>query len=97
MKTASISELKARLSAYLDFASASREPPTPAGCSRKTPTWSSGGAQARRFGENTLRPLRLDPLRAADALQLAAVIEWAGGSSHGEFVAFDDRQSPCPE
>jgi predicted nucleic acid-binding protein len=41
--------------------------------------------------DNALRLLRLHPLRAADALQLAAAIEWAGGSSHGEFVAFDDR------
>lgn len=38
-----------------------------------------------------LRLLRLHPLRAADALQLAAAIEWAGSPPGGEFVSFDDR------
>lgn len=41
--------------------------------------------------EQSLRILRLHPLRAADALQLAAAIEWAGSPPEGEFVSFDDR------
>jgi uncharacterized protein len=32
------------------------------------------------------------PLRAADALQLAAALNWCGGNTHGEsFVCLDDR------
>jgi predicted nucleic acid-binding protein len=38
-----------------------------------------------------LRLLRLHPLRAADALQLAAALEWAGSPASGAFVTFDDR------
>ncbi len=38
-----------------------------------------------------LRLLRLHPLRAADALQLAAAIEWAGSPPSGGFVSFDER------
>jgi len=41
--------------------------------------------------EQALRLLRLHPLRAADALQLAAAVEWAGSPPAGEFVTFDDR------
>ncbi len=41
--------------------------------------------------EHALRLLRLHPLRAADAMQLAAAIEWAGAPSNGSFVTFDDR------
>ena len=41
--------------------------------------------------EQALRILRLHPLRAADALQLAAAIEWAGSPPDGDFVTFDDR------
>ena len=41
--------------------------------------------------ESALRLLRLHPLRAADALQLAAALEWAGGEAGAAFVAFDDR------
>lgn len=41
--------------------------------------------------EQALRLLRLHPLRAADALQLAAAIEWAGSPLEGTFVTFDDR------
>ncbi len=41
--------------------------------------------------EQALRILRLHPLRAADALQLAAAIEWAGSPPVGDFVSFDDR------
>jgi predicted nucleic acid-binding protein len=38
-----------------------------------------------------LRLLRLHPLRAADSLQLAAGLEWAGVPPTGEFVTFDQR------
>ena len=41
--------------------------------------------------EQALRLLRLHPLRAADALQLAAALEWAGAPTAGAFVTFDDR------
>lgn len=41
--------------------------------------------------EQALRLLRLHPLRAADALQLAAALEWAGAPPAGAFVTFDDR------
>ena len=38
-----------------------------------------------------VRVLRLHPLRAGDALQLAAAIEWAGSPPSGELVTFDAR------
>ncbi len=38
-----------------------------------------------------LRLLRVHPLRAADAQQLAAALEWAGTPAEGGFVAFDER------
>lgn len=41
--------------------------------------------------EQALRLLRVHALRAADALQLAAALEWAGAPPEGEFVTFDDR------
>lgn len=41
--------------------------------------------------EQALRILRLHPLRAADALQLAAALEWAGSPPVGTFVSFDER------
>ena len=41
--------------------------------------------------EQALRLLRLHPLRAADALQLAAALEWAGSPPGGALVTFDDR------
>lgn len=41
--------------------------------------------------EQALRLLRLHPLRAADALQLAAALEWAGTPADGAFVTLDDR------
>lgn len=41
--------------------------------------------------EQALRLLRVHPLRAADALQLAAALEWAGAPPEGDFVTFDDR------
>ena len=37
------------------------------------------------------RVLRLHPLRAGDALQLAAAIEWAGQPASGRLVTFDER------
>lgn len=39
--------------------------------------------------EQALRLLRVHPLRAADALQLAACLEWSGTPARGEFVTFD--------
>ena len=41
--------------------------------------------------EQALRILRLHPLRAADALQLAAALEWAGSPPEGTFVSFNER------
>jgi predicted nucleic acid-binding protein len=38
-----------------------------------------------------LRLLRVHALRAADALQLAAAMEWSGFPAHGTVVTFDDR------
>lgn len=38
-----------------------------------------------------LRALRLHPLRTADALQLAAALEWAGSPASGEIACFDAR------
>ena len=37
------------------------------------------------------RLLRVHPLRAADALQLAAALVWAAGEEEAEFVAADGR------
>jgi len=39
----------------------------------------------------TRRLLRVHPLRAADALQLAAALAWAGDEEAAEFVAADTR------
>lgn len=41
--------------------------------------------------EHAVRLLDLHPLRAADSLQLAAGLEWAGTDPAGEFVTFDER------
>ena len=41
--------------------------------------------------DQALRLLRLHSLRAADALQLAAALEWAGAPPDGTLVTFDDR------
>ena len=41
--------------------------------------------------EQALRLLRVHPLRSADALQLAAALEWAGAPPQGDFVTYDDR------
>ena len=40
-----------------------------------------------------LRLLRVHPLCAADAQQLAAALEWAGTPAAGGFVTFDERLS----
>ncbi len=39
--------------------------------------------------EQALRLLRVHSLRGADALQLAAGLEWSGTPARGEFVTFD--------
>ena len=44
-----------------------------------------------------MRVLRLHPLRAADALQLAAAIEWVGAPSGGTLVTFDERLAAAAE
>ncbi len=41
--------------------------------------------------EEAARLLRRHPLRAADALQLAAAIVWAGPARGAEFVTLDER------
>lgn len=41
--------------------------------------------------EQALRILRLHPLQAADALQLAAALEWGGSPPEGTLLTFDDR------
>jgi uncharacterized protein len=40
---------------------------------------------------HALRLLRVHPLGAADALQLAAAIEWAGSPDASTFVTFDEH------
>ncbi|MEP6591764.1 MAG: PIN domain-containing protein [Gemmatimonadota bacterium] len=47
--------------------------------------------------EQALRLLRLHPLRAADAQQLAAAVEWAGTPPDGWFVSFDERLSAAAQ
>jgi predicted nucleic acid-binding protein len=47
--------------------------------------------------DQALRLLRLHPLRAADALQLAAAIEWAGTPPAGVLLTFDDRLRDAAE
>ena len=44
-----------------------------------------------------LRILRLHPLRSADALQLAAALEWSGSPASGVVVTFDDRLATSAE
>lgn len=44
-----------------------------------------------------LRVLRLHPLRAADALQLAAAMEWSGSPASGSLVTFDERLATAAE
>ncbi len=41
--------------------------------------------------DQALRLLRVHALRAADALQLAAALEWSGTPAQGGFVTFDAR------
>ncbi|HMN95249.1 MAG TPA: hypothetical protein PKC43_02680 [Phycisphaerales bacterium] len=41
--------------------------------------------------EHALRVLRLHALRAADALQLAAALDWIGTPPDGAFLTLDDR------
>lgn len=52
------------------------------------------GASVR---EQAMRVLRVHPLRAADALQLAAALEWSGPATNGEFITFDDRLRAAAE
>jgi predicted nucleic acid-binding protein len=47
--------------------------------------------------DQAMRVLRLHPLRAADALQLAAALEWSGPAAGGVFVTFDDRLRTAAE
>jgi uncharacterized protein len=47
--------------------------------------------------DQALRLLRIHPLRAADALQLAAAIEWVGSPAAGAFVTFDERLGEAAE
>jgi len=44
-----------------------------------------------------LRVLRLHPLRSADALQLAAALEWSGTPASGVVVTFDERLARSAE
>jgi len=44
-----------------------------------------------------LRILRVHPLRAADALQLAAALEWSGSPGSGSMVTFDERLGSAAE
>lgn len=41
--------------------------------------------------EQALRILRIHALRAADALQLSAALEWGGSPPEGHLVTFDER------
>jgi hypothetical protein len=47
--------------------------------------------------EQALRALRMHPLRSADALQLAAALEWAGSPPEGSFISFDERLSAAAQ
>ena len=47
--------------------------------------------------EQALRVLRVHPLRSADALQLAAALEWAGSPPEGSFISFDERLSAAAQ
>lgn len=40
--------------------------------------------------DQAMRLLRVHPLRATDALQLAAALEWSGNAS-GTFITYDER------
>lgn len=47
--------------------------------------------------DQALRVLRLHPLRAADALQLAAALESSGSTPSGMFVTYDERLRAAAE
>lgn len=47
--------------------------------------------------DHAMRLLRLHPLRAADALQLAAATEFSGGGARGVFACYDDRLREAAE
>jgi uncharacterized protein len=48
-------------------------------------------APSEEVRRQSRRLLRIHPLRAADALQLAAAIVWSGHRDDSEFVSFDAR------
>jgi predicted nucleic acid-binding protein len=50
-----------------------------------------------RVRQQAERLLRLHPLRAADALQLAAALEWAGLPVGTPFITFDQRLGEAAE
>ena len=50
-----------------------------------------------RLRAQALRVLRIHPLRAGDALQLAAALEWAGAPAAGGLVTFDERLAAAAE
>lgn len=47
--------------------------------------------------DQALRMLRVHALRAADALQLAAAVEWTGPSARGQFITYDERLRAAAE
>lgn len=47
--------------------------------------------------DQALRVLRVHSLRAADALQLAAALEWSGPNASGQFITFDERLRAAAE
>ncbi len=47
--------------------------------------------------DGAMRLLRVHPLRAADAMQLAAAIEWCGAGTRGLFACYDDRLREAAE
>ena len=50
-----------------------------------------------RLRAQALRVLRIHPLSAGDALQLAAALEWAGAPAAGGLVTFDERLAAAAE
>jgi hypothetical protein len=48
-------------------------------------------APSEEVRQQAQRLLRVHPLRAADAFQLAAALVWAGPSSDATLVTFDER------
>lgn len=46
---------------------------------------------SEELAERAMRLLRIHPLRAADACQLAAAGQWAGDAAGRELVTFDER------